>query len=406
MGLTGVVVGIDGGGSKTDAVAATPAGEIVARRRIGTTSPHLIGVDASAKLVVDLVTEVCGEAPPLAVAVYLSGLDLPSEVSTYRAALQRFGWPGLLLVDNDVFALLRAGTQQPDAVAVVCGTGINAVGLRADGATVRFPALGSISGDWGGGHGLGQEALWYAARAEDGRGEPTALVAVVCAEFGVSSIVELTEQLHVGRRDHGELSLLSPAVFVAAAAGDPVATALVDRLAAEIVTMAGTCLRRLDLLEREVPVVLASSKTGAEIAGWQARMGLGRWPAIVENGAALLEGAADDTGYRAIRAALDALPARLRTRFRGFGDMSAAEVADVTGLPPDEAARAKQRAHSEPGLWSGTGAEAKAFLAALAPAGISARRGGRSSGCSSARRWRCPRSAGSPAWSWASASRS
>ena len=94
MGLTGVVVGIDGGGSKTDAVAATPAGEIVARRRIGTTSPHLIGVDASAKLVVDLVTEVCGEAPPLAVAVYLSGLDLPSEVSTYRAALQRFGWPG------------------------------------------------------------------------------------------------------------------------------------------------------------------------------------------------------------------------------------------------------------------------------------------------------------------------
>ncbi len=45
-------------------------------------------------------------------------------------------------------------------------------------------------------------------------------------------------------------------MFVAAAAGDPVATALVDRLAAEIVTMAGTCLRRLDLLEREVPVVL------------------------------------------------------------------------------------------------------------------------------------------------------
>ena len=264
MGLTGVVVGIDGGGSKTDAVAATPAGEIVARRRIGTTSPHLIGVDASAKLVVDLVTEVCGEAPPLAVAVYLSGLDLPSEVSTYRAALQRFGWPGLLLVDNDVFALLRAGTQQPDAVAVVCGTGINAVGRRADGATVRFPALGSISGDCGGGHGLGQEALWYAARAEDGRGEPTALVAAVCAEFGVASIVELTEQLHVGRRDHGELSLLAPAVFVAAAAGDPVATTLVDRLAAEIVTMAGTCLRRLDLLEREVPVVLGGGILQAE----------------------------------------------------------------------------------------------------------------------------------------------
>lgn len=131
------------------------------------------------------------------------------------------------------------------------------------------------------------------------------------------------------------------------------------------------------LAAQNVPVVLASSKTGAEIAGWQARMGLGRWPAIVENGAALLEGAPDDAGYRAIRAALTTLPAPLRARFRGFGDMSVAEVAEVTGLPPDEAALAKQRAHSEPGLWSGTEAEAEAFLAALAPHGLSARRGGR-----------------------------
>ena len=74
------------------------------------------------------------------------------------------------MLDNDLFALLEAGTDSPDAVAVVCGTGVNAVGRAADGRTVRFPALGSISGDWGGGGQLGMQALSHAARAVDGRG--------------------------------------------------------------------------------------------------------------------------------------------------------------------------------------------------------------------------------------------
>lgn len=255
MGVSDLVVGIDGGGTKTDAIAVTLTGEIVGSRRIGTTSPHAISLRESVRLVEELVTDLIGERSPAAVGVYLSGLDLPREVESYAAALEPMGWP-LVLADNDVFALLRAGTEQPDAVAVVCGTGINAVGRRADGASVRFPALGSISGDWGGGHGLGQEALWHAARAEDGRGVATTLVDAVCGQFGVSSVVELTAQLHFGERDHGELSRLAPAVFAAADDGDPVAGDLVDRLADEVVIMATTSLRRLGLLEQGVPVVL------------------------------------------------------------------------------------------------------------------------------------------------------
>ncbi len=226
-------------------------------------------------LIAGLVEAVSGGMTPLAIGVYLSGLDLPREVSAYTAALEGLGWPGKLLVDNDVFALLRAGTQQPDAVAVVCGTGINAVGRRADGATVRFPALGSISGDWGGGHGLGQEALWHAARHADGRGEPTTLTAAVCTEFGVASILDLIAQLHFGERDHGELSRLAPAVFAAAEQGDPVAGRLVDRLADEVVIMAGTCLRRLDLIDAGVPVVLGGGILQAQPPRLMARVAEG-----------------------------------------------------------------------------------------------------------------------------------
>ena len=58
---------------------------------------------------------------------------------------------------------------------MICGAGINCTGVLPDGTTVRFAAVGHISGDWGGGGHLWQEAMWWAARAEDGRGPDTAL---------------------------------------------------------------------------------------------------------------------------------------------------------------------------------------------------------------------------------------
>ncbi|WP_127108762.1 HAD-IIB family hydrolase [Pararhodobacter zhoushanensis] len=127
------------------------------------------------------------------------------------------------------------------------------------------------------------------------------------------------------------------------------------------------------LAARDVPVVLASSKTGAEITVWQERLGLQRWPAIVENGAAVFDGRFDDTAYRRLRAAL----AEINAPFQGFGDMSVAELSAVTGLSQAEASLARTRAYSEPGLWLGEDPGLAEFLTALETRGISARRGGR-----------------------------
>lgn len=134
------------------------------------------------------------------------------------------------------------------------------------------------------------------------------------------------------------------------------------------------------LAKRGVPLVLATSKTAAEVAVLHAALHLGEWPAIVENGAGVYRpGASDADGvaYAALRAALDALSPDLRASYRGFGDMSDAEVAQVTGLPPAFAKLARQRRHSEPGLWLGSDDTRAAFLRALAEQGIHARSGGR-----------------------------
>ena len=146
--------------------------------------------------------------------------------------------------------LLRAGTDEPNAVAVICGTGINAVGVRADGADVRFPSLGEISGDWGGGSGIGIAALWHAARDLDRRGPHTVLSGAIVAELGVPSIAALIEDLHFGRRATADLAMLTPMVLDAAEAGDAVARSIVERQAEEIAALVKACVLRLDLDRR------------------------------------------------------------------------------------------------------------------------------------------------------------
>lgn len=127
-------------------------------------------------------------------------------------------------------------------------------------------------------------------------------------------------------------------------------------------------------------VVLASSKTEPEIVQLQKAMGLHGQPAIVENGAGVIGLGQDAQGrgaYAAIRDALASVPAALRAPFQGFGDMSLNDVVAATGLSKEDAARAQDRAFSEPGLWRGDETTQAAFLEALRPHGVSARAGGR-----------------------------
>ena len=125
-------------------------------------------------------------ARPLQVAqLFLAGVDFPAEEDAVHAAVAARGWADHVEVGNDTFAVLRAGTERGWGVAVVCGAGINCVGVAPDGRRVRFPALGAITGDWGGGYDVGLAALFAAARSEDGRGPRTSLERAVPAHFGV-----------------------------------------------------------------------------------------------------------------------------------------------------------------------------------------------------------------------------
>lgn len=134
------------------------------------------------------------------------------------------------------------------------------------------------------------------------------------------------------------------------------------------------------LARLKAPVVLASSKTAAEICVLQGEMGLTAFPAIVENGSGVIQGSqpvATSGDYQTLRRKVDGMPPDLRKLFQGFGDMSVESVSQTTGLSREAATRAKARAFSEPGLWSGSEEQKRVFIERLAQAGVTARYGGR-----------------------------
>ncbi|WP_245861161.1 N-acetylglucosamine kinase [Microbacterium aurantiacum] len=278
----GLVLAVDGGGSKTDVVLLDTTGEVLAWERGSGSSPQLEGLDASVGVIDDLVDRALGGRDPrnlMQVSLYLSGLDLTEEIVAYRAAIADREWAGTVVaVENDLHALLRAGTDSADAVAVICGTGMNAIGVRADGAVVRFPALGPLSGDWGGGSELGGAVVWHAARAEDGRGPATALRGLLLDRVNAPTVAALIEDVHLDRRQDEGFAALAPLVFEAAHAGDAVALSVVQRQAEEVVAYVQACVLRLGLQGAAVPVVfgggVARSRDPLLLTG--IREGLGR----------------------------------------------------------------------------------------------------------------------------------
>ncbi|MFI0541727.1 N-acetylglucosamine kinase [Streptomyces sp. WSLK1-3] len=266
MGLTASVLAVDAGNSKTDVAVVAADGSVLATARGGGFRPPVVGVEAAVDTVADAVGRAfaaAGVSSVEHVSACLANADFPVEERQLAAALHARAWGADVEVRNDTFAILRAGVTEPLGVAVVCGAGINCVGMRPDGRTARFPALGRISGDWGGGWGLAEEALWHAARAEDGRGVDTELARVLPAHFGLPSMYALIEALHLEEIAPVRRHELTPVLFATAAAGDPVARSLVDRLADEVVSMATVALTRLGLLDEETPVLLGGSVLAA-----------------------------------------------------------------------------------------------------------------------------------------------
>jgi N-acetylglucosamine kinase-like BadF-type ATPase len=114
--------------------------------------------------------------------------------------------------------------------------------------------------------------LAAAVRARDGRGERTALERAIPAAVGLHRPSAVTHAYYTGRLDESRIGELAPVVFETAARGDPVARAIIDRLADELAGMAIALGRRASLVRIDVEVVLAGGVFRTGDAGFHDRL--------------------------------------------------------------------------------------------------------------------------------------
>jgi N-acetylglucosamine kinase-like BadF-type ATPase len=109
----GLILGVDGGNSKTALVTATTAGELLAYVRGPGTNSHAVGAEGVADVIAGLVAEAAFHRPADQGVFFLCGADVPADIEQLTAAVGGRGWAKKVLVDNDTFALLRAGSDGP-----------------------------------------------------------------------------------------------------------------------------------------------------------------------------------------------------------------------------------------------------------------------------------------------------
>ena len=267
MTANDVIVAVDGGNSKTDVLLVRADGAVLASVRGAGSSPHQLGLDPAIQVVDGLIDRAWLAAGQPArdgtkaavAAVFMAGADLPAEEVALTDAVTAQGWADHNLVANDVFAVLWAATGAGYGVAVTVGAGVNCVGTSPSGRRAWFPALGGITGDWGGGPDIGMAALGAGVRGEDGRGPHTSLAGAVAGYFGYATALEVAVAIHQGTLDPARLIELPRLVVAAAEAGDAEALAIMRHQGSEVTRLVIAALRQLEMVDSPVQVVLGGS---------------------------------------------------------------------------------------------------------------------------------------------------
>lgn len=258
--MQSLVVGIDGGGTKTRAILADERGEQIAEA-IGAGSavrPHEI--ERSAGIIAGVVRDALEnggqpDARPRVVCVGVAGVGREPERQGLLDFLVAQQIADEVVVETDFAVALEDAFGDGPGVLLIAGTGSSAFGRGPTGATARCGGWGPVFGDEGGGSWIGRRALSVVSAAADGREPETALTGAVLTATECSETAELIRW--AAGATPGKLATLAPVVISVADAGDLRANSVVSMAVEELALHIRALARQLFSDERaSVPVAL------------------------------------------------------------------------------------------------------------------------------------------------------
>ncbi len=234
-----VVLGVDGGGSKTLVWLVDANGEDAPPRGVGQagpSNPMVVGWHAALANIDRAIGRAFAAAeiarqPVSAVCLAVAGTAREAEQQRLESWVGNRHIAEQIVTTHDALPVLAAGTTGGFGIALISGTGSFAFGRNEQGTTARAGGWGQQLGDDGSGYAIARAGLQAVTRAHDGIGPATQLTETLLQTLEIATVMDLREVLSGDEFDARRLASLAPLVVTAAEAGDPPATAIVDEAA-------------------------------------------------------------------------------------------------------------------------------------------------------------------------------
>jgi N-acetylglucosamine kinase-like BadF-type ATPase len=226
----GVAIGIDAGGSKTDAVLVDAGGVELARASAGGANIRSNGSHAVEGSLATVISSLLGGHHVRAICVGAAGAGREADRDELYELLKRVAPPRIvMIIMHDGEIALRTATSARPAMVVIAGTGSLAYGERADGTSVRAGGYGALIGDPGSGYAIGLDAIAHAARALEGVETTGPLAMEIARALQANSASDLIERAAKAPPGLSEVGVLAVHVAAADRAGDPAARRILAR---------------------------------------------------------------------------------------------------------------------------------------------------------------------------------
>lgn len=251
--MAGLLLGIDGGGSKTRALLADHHGSVLATGVAGTSNYQVVGFDTATEALRAAITDAfrragCDPATPIAAACFgLAGVGRTADRELFMRWLRATNIAQHYAVVGDMDLVLAAGTPESQGLALICGTGSICIGAAPGGRSARAGGWGYLLGDEGSGYAIALAALRLATQTADGRAAAQAILQTVLAHWELLEPHELVAYIYRPEVTRAEIAALARPIMALAEAGDGAALRVVNAAADELARLVTTVARQLKL---------------------------------------------------------------------------------------------------------------------------------------------------------------
>ena len=231
-----IVLGIDGGGTKTVAVVMDGERRVLGRAQAGSTNWNSVGVETARANLHAVAGTALAEAGRSAselsaICIGASGVDRPDDRTRMQAWLAELAPQAATAIHNDAVVALSAGTGgDVYGLVLISGTGMIVYGFDRAGHSRRAGGTGALLGDPGSGYAIGADSLAAVMWAADGRGPETSLTSAILDQLGMTNPTELIPWTYADTAWE-RFASVAPQAIRCAEAGDAVALAILDKAA-------------------------------------------------------------------------------------------------------------------------------------------------------------------------------